>query len=67
MRGAGESRLLECFDGCGFSGSWPRWSGRGRSPWPLSRRRIGAEKLLNLTIPGPDWAPFAVAGVVGIW
>ena len=27
---------------------------------------IGAEKLLNLTIPGPDWAPFAVAGLVGL-
>jgi hypothetical protein len=27
---------------------------------------IGAEKLLNLTIPGPAWAPFAVAGLVGI-
>jgi hypothetical protein len=27
---------------------------------------IGAEKLLNRTIPGPDWAPFAVAGLVGL-
>ncbi len=27
---------------------------------------IGAEKLLNLTIPGPDWLPFAVAGLVGL-
>ncbi len=27
---------------------------------------IGARSLLNLTIPGPDWAPFAVAGLVGL-
>ena len=27
---------------------------------------IGAEKLLNQHIPGPDWLPFAVAGLVGI-
>src|SRR5271170_3233658 len=27
---------------------------------------IGAEKLLNVTIPGPEWAPFAVAGLVGL-
>ena len=27
---------------------------------------IGVEKLFNLTIPGPEWAPFAVAGLVGL-
>lgn len=27
---------------------------------------IGVEKLLNQTIPGPEWAPFAVAGLVGL-
>jgi hypothetical protein len=27
---------------------------------------IGAEKLLNQNIPGPDWLPFAVAGLVGM-
>jgi hypothetical protein len=27
---------------------------------------IGAEKLLNVTIPGPEWVPFAVAGLVGL-
>jgi hypothetical protein len=27
---------------------------------------IGAEKLLNLTVPGPEWAPFALAGAVGM-
>jgi hypothetical protein len=27
---------------------------------------LGAEKLLNMTIPGPDWMPFAVAGIVGM-
>jgi hypothetical protein len=27
---------------------------------------ITAEKLLNRALPGPDWAPFAVAGLVGL-
>src|SRR5271168_3754597 len=27
---------------------------------------IGGEKLLNQRIPGPDWLPFAVAGLVGM-
>jgi hypothetical protein len=27
---------------------------------------IGGEKLLNRGLPGPTWAPFAVAGVVGV-
>jgi hypothetical protein len=27
---------------------------------------IGAEKLLNQNIPGPNWLPFAVAGLVGM-
>ena len=27
---------------------------------------IGGEKLLNRTLPGPDWVPFAVAGAVGL-
>jgi hypothetical protein len=26
---------------------------------------IGVEKLLNLTMPGPAWAPFAIAGFAG--
>ncbi len=27
---------------------------------------IGAEKLLNLSFPTPDWVPFAVAGALGV-
>jgi len=27
---------------------------------------IAAEKLLNRALPGPDWVPFAVAGMVGV-
>jgi hypothetical protein len=27
---------------------------------------IGAEKLLDMNIPGPEWAPFALAGLVGL-
>jgi len=27
---------------------------------------IAAEKLLNRAVPGPDWVPFAVAGMVGV-
>jgi hypothetical protein len=27
---------------------------------------IGAEKIFNQHIPGPDWVPFAVAGLVGM-
>jgi hypothetical protein len=27
---------------------------------------IAAEKVLNRTVPGPEWAPFAVAGLIGM-
>jgi hypothetical protein len=27
---------------------------------------IGVEKIFNLNLPGPDWAPFAIAGGVGL-
>jgi len=27
---------------------------------------IAAEKLLNRSVPGPDWVPFAAAGLVGV-
>ena len=27
---------------------------------------IAAEKLLNRSLPGPDWAPFAIAGGIGL-